>query len=207
MPLWPKARGQNLKVHLGCFDQQIPGWINTDITPHIFVSRIPALPFLLHKAGLLSHERYQQHKNDVFRNVFYLNATAKFPFEKCTVDYVFCSHFLEHLYPVGAQFCIAEVFRILKQGGIFRVAVPDLDAIIMKYNPTKSDEFCQGFFEAKQKRDKNQHHWHYNEIALSRILREAGFRKVYRCEFQQGNCVDVEIIDNRSESLFMEAEK
>jgi len=113
MSLSPKVtRGHNFKMHLGCGDQPIPAWINTDITPHIFVARIPGLPFLLHKAGLLTHERYQQHRNNIFKSVFYLNATAKFPFEKSTVDYVFCSHFLEHLYPERAQFCIAEVLRI-----------------------------------------------------------------------------------------------
>ena len=26
------------KLHLGCFDQVLSGWINTDITPHIFLS-------------------------------------------------------------------------------------------------------------------------------------------------------------------------
>ena len=207
-PLWPKATSdQNLKLHLGCFDQPIPGWINTDITPHIFAARIPALPFFLYKAGLLTHERYQQHRTNLFGNVSYLNATTDFPFKNSTFDYVFCSHFLEHLYPDGAEFCMKEAFRILKAGGIFRIVVPDLDKIVAAYDPFKPDEFCEGIFETKQKRDKNQHHWHYNEISLDRILRKLGFREVYRCQFREGRCADVHVIDNRPDSLFMEAAK
>jgi predicted SAM-dependent methyltransferase len=208
MSIRPKvSNAQSLKLHLGCFDRPIPGWINTDITPHIYVARIPGLPFLLYKGGMLTYERYQQHRQNVFGKVSYLDATAKFPFETSTFDHAFCSHFLEHLYPDGAQFCIKEVYRVLSAGGIFRIAVPDLDKVVAAYDPQNPDEFCEGVFEAKQKRDKNQHHWHYNEIALSRLLEGAGFRKVYRCEFQQGKCADVQVIDNRPGSLFMEAEK
>jgi SAM-dependent methyltransferase len=206
--LRPKVtRDDKPKLHLGCFDQAIPGWINTDITPHIFVARIPGLPFLLHKAGLMADLRYRQHRNNIFKSVCYLNATKKFPFESSTFDYVFCSHFLEHLYPDGARSCIEEVFRILRSGGIFRIVVPDLDKIVAAYNPQKSDDFCGAIFETTQKWDKNQHHWHYNYISLERILREVGFRKIYHCQFQEGLCADVRVIDSRPESLFMEASK
>ncbi len=30
-------------LHIGAFDQVFPGWINADITSHIFVVRIPGL--------------------------------------------------------------------------------------------------------------------------------------------------------------------
>jgi hypothetical protein len=62
-------------------------------------------------------------------------------------------------------------------------------------------------FEASQKRSKNQHHWHYNEISLTRLLADVGFHKVWRCGFKQGQCPAVALIDNRPDSLFMEALK
>ena len=85
--------------------------------------------------------------------------------------------------------------------------VADPDKMVAAYNPCRIEDFCEGIFEAKQKRDKNKHHWHYNEISLSTIVREGGFREVYRCQFRQGRCADVEMIDNRPDSLFLEAEK
>lgn len=68
------------KLHLGCFDQAVPSWINTDITPHLFVARVPGLAYLLRRTRLLSGVRYQQHKNRVFRHVRYLDVTRNFPF-------------------------------------------------------------------------------------------------------------------------------
>jgi len=44
------------KLHLGCFDQVFTGWVNTDISPHIFVAMIPGLSYLLWKCGILSQE-------------------------------------------------------------------------------------------------------------------------------------------------------
>jgi SAM-dependent methyltransferase len=196
-----------MKLHLGCFDQVLPGWINTDITPHIFVSKIPGLAFLLYKAGLITEQCYNQHAQGLFRNVHYLNVARRFPYFDDTFDCVFCSHLLEHLYRNEAHFCVREVHRVLKKGGIFRVAVPDLDVIVAGYDSSRPDAFLESIFEAKQKREKNKHHWHYNEISLTRLLRKVGFSKIYRCQFRQGNCPDVTLIDNRSGSLFMETMK
>jgi SAM-dependent methyltransferase len=195
------------KLHLGCFDQVLPGWINTDVTPHIFVSRIPGLALILFKVGLLPQQRYEQHRQRVFRAVRYLDVTKRFPYADGTFDYVYSSHLLEHLYHQRAIFCVNEIYRILKKGGIVRIAVPDLDRIIASYDSRYPEKFLESIFEAKQKRDKNKHHWHYTEISLAKLLNEAGFCEVYRCEFRQGRCVDVTLIDNRPESLFMEAVK
>ncbi|APF18896.1 class I SAM-dependent methyltransferase [Caldithrix abyssi] len=43
---------------------------------------------------------------------------------------------------------------------------------------------------------------------LEKYLREAGFKKVYRCSFKQGRVPDIDRLDNRPEqSLFVEAVK
>lgn len=195
------------KLHLGCFDQIYDGWINTDVTPHIFISRIPWLALILFKIRLLSQQRYEQYKQGVFHAIRYLNVTKRFPYADATFDYVFSSHLLEHLFPYQTILCLNETFRILKRGGVVRIGVPDLDRIVKNYDPQHSKNFLEAIFEAKQKHDKNKHHWHYNEISLTKILKETGFTKTYRCNFREGNCADVALIDNRPESLFMEAVK
>ena len=197
----------SLKLHLGCFDQVLPDWINTDISPHIFVSRIPGLAFVLFKAGFLSRQRYRQHKEGVFRAIRYLDVTKRFPYADGMFDYVYSSHLLEHLHPHQAIFCLSEIHRVLKERGLVRIAVPDLDRIVADYDTQHPEEFLERIFEAKQKRDKNKHHWHYNEVSLAQALSEVGFREVYRRQFQQGRCADVVLIDNRPESLFIEAVK
>ncbi len=195
------------KLHLGCFDTPLVGWHNTDITPHIFIARIPMLPFFLFRTGLMSAERYEQHKKQVFKNVRYLDVSRRFPFSENIFDYVFTSHMLEHLHPWQSEFCLREIYRVMKPGGIVRVAVPDLDKMIASYNPKSSHKFLNAFFESDQKNPKNQHHWHYNENLLGQLFCDIGFAKKSRCDFQQGDCVDIELLDNRPESLFMEAQK
>ena len=60
-----------------------------------------------------------------------LNRGIPFPAE--TFDAIYHSHVLEHFAPQdGAQF-IAECRRVLKPGGILRVAVPDLEQICRLY--------------------------------------------------------------------------
>jgi SAM-dependent methyltransferase len=195
------------KLHLGCFDQVFPGWINTDITPHIRLSKIPGAPAFLFKIGLLPQVRYEQHKQRVFHSVRYLNVTKKFPYPDGFFDSIFSSHLLENLYPSDAEFCLREVHRILKRGGVVRLAVSDLDKIVADYDPKNPDEFLNGIFEAQQKADKNKHRWHYNELSLTQLLNKEGFKEVFRCYYRQGRCPDLYLIDNRPESLFMEAVK
>lgn len=101
-----------------------------------------------------------------------------------------------------------EVQRVMKLGGIVRVSVPDLDKVMASYCPKSTEIFLRDFFESDQKNPKNQHHWHYNEASLTQLLLDkAGFTKAYRCDFQQGNCADIELLDYRPESLFIEAVK
>lgn len=195
------------KLHLGCFDQVVPGWLNTDITPHIFVARVPGLAWLLFRLGRMSEQRYRQHKSGIFRKVHYLDVTKRFPYPDNMFNFVYTSHLLEHLLPAQARFCVSEIYRVLMPGGVVRIAVPDLDKIVASYDPENPEPFLESLFEASQKNPKNQHHWHYNAISLTRLLANAGFREIYRCEFRQGRCADVDILDNRPESLFIEAVK
>ncbi|EAW38397.1 hypothetical protein L8106_06339 [Lyngbya sp. PCC 8106] len=194
-------------LHIGCLDQVFPGWINTDITPHIYVSKVPGLPWFLYKLKKISPERYQQYEKGIFRQIKYLNVSQKFPWSDDTFDNVYTSHMLEHLYPEEGLNCISEVFRVLKKGGVFRIVVPDLDLMIDNYNSNEPEPFLAEFFEATQRRDSNQHHWHYNEKLFHKILSEVGFSKVHRCEYKKGQILDVEKIDQRPESLFIEAIK
>jgi predicted SAM-dependent methyltransferase len=62
--------------------------------------------------------------------VVFLDATAAYPVPDGTFDYVFSEHLMEHLSLEDQARMLAEVRRTLKPGGIYRVATPDLDAIL-----------------------------------------------------------------------------
>jgi predicted SAM-dependent methyltransferase len=195
------------KLHLGCFDQPIDGWLNTDITPMILVTRVPGMALLLRKVGAISESIYQQHLAGSFKHVRYLDIRRRFRYPDDRFACAYSSHVLEHLYPHDMRHCLAEVFRTLRPGGIFRIAVPDLDALVHNYDSQHPDDFCLAIYESDQKLDKNKHHWMYNEVSLRIAFSNAGFVNIRRCEYRKGGCPDVERIDNRPDSLFMEGEK
>src|SRR6185312_6510958 len=56
------------------------------------------------------------------------------PFDDNTFEVVYHSHVLEHFPKHQAKAFIRECYRVLKPGGIIRVAVPDLEQIVKNYS-------------------------------------------------------------------------
>jgi SAM-dependent methyltransferase len=197
------------KLHLGAFDQVHDGWVNTDITPHLLVARVPGLPFLLHRAGVIEARRYNAYRDGTFRSLRYLDLSRRFRFPDACFECAFASHVLEHLHPDVAESCLREVHRVLVPGGLVRVSVPDLDLTVAEYDPADPDDFLWGIYQGRGRRAKRsaRHWWHYNAKSLETLLRRVGFREVQRREYREGRCPDLERIDNRPGSLFMEAVK
>lgn len=199
--------GAARKLQLGAFDRVQPGWINTDVTPHLMVARVPGLPWLLHRLGLVGEERYAAYRSGAFRTLRYLDLTRRFPFPDASLDAIYSSHVFEHLHSDVLEHCLRECRRVLRPGGILRIAVPDLDNMVAHYDPADPDAFLFGIYQGRGSNDMGhaRHWWHYNANSLAALLRELGFSDIRRCEFRQGRLPDVEAIEHRDWSLFMEA--
>ena len=197
------------KLQLGSFDHAPDGWLNTDITPHLLVARVPGLASVMHAARMLSDERYASHRDGAFRAVRYLNLERPFRFGDDTFEAVLATHVLEHLHPDVAERCLRETYRVLRPDGVVRIAVPDLDAMVAEYDPSDPDAFLWGIYQGRGARAKRsaRHWWHYNAASLKQLLERIGFRDVERREFREGRLPDVERVDTRPGSLFVEAIK
>lgn len=182
--------------------------MNTDVTPHLWIARVPFMAAALRAAGRMSPERAEQHRRGVFRGVQWLDVTRRFPYPDATFEAAFTSHMLEHLFPDQARHCVSEVLRVLAPGGVLRIAVPDLDRMVAGYRPEQADRWAEALFQVRdQASSKNQHHWMYNETSLRALLLDVGFSRVERTAYRQGACPDLEVLDNRPESLFVEGFK
>lgn len=197
------------RLQLGAFDQVPAGWVNTDITPHLFVARVPGLAWILHRLGVIGPERYAAHRAGVFRSLRYLDVSRRFRFADQTFECVYASHMLEHLDPGVAEQCLREVHRVLRTGGVLRLAVPDLDGVIAGYDPADPDTFLDGLYEGHSDRRSraSRHKWQYNGASLKTLLERVGFREVQRCGYREGRCPDLDQIEIRQWSLFMEGVK
>jgi SAM-dependent methyltransferase len=197
------------RLHLGAFDQVQKGWLNTDVTPHLFVARVPGLAVLLHRLGVIGAERYAAHRSGTFRSLHYLDVGRRFRFDDDTFEAAYASHLLEHLDPEVAEQCLREVHRVLEPGGIVRIAVPDLDEVVAHYDSVDPDRFLAGLYDAHSGRRSRTslHRWMYNQRSLEALLGRVGFRDIQRRDYRQGRCPDVERIETRRWSLFMEGIK
>jgi predicted SAM-dependent methyltransferase len=140
------------------------------------------------------------------------------PYEDNTVDFIYCEHFLEHLPVSDGLALLCECRRVLKPGGVVRVAVPNLNYLLFRYF----------FFWKRQSWYKKYgyewigtnaemvnicfrewgHQYLYNAKELKRRLVEAGFGKVSRQRLRKSRYPELKNIETRKESrLIIEAVK
>jgi SAM-dependent methyltransferase len=104
---------------------------------------------------------------------------------------VYSSHMIEHLDRSEARAFLAEVRRVLRPGGVVRIAAPDLSRFAADYAATgDADQFVAGIHmgldrpaglrgRAKWTVVGPRHHlWMYDGGSLARLLRETGFADV-----------------------------
>ncbi len=202
--------GQNglIRLHLGAFDCGIPNWVNTDITPHLWISRIPFAGQVMRAFGMLSDERYAAYSDGRFRALRYVDLAKRLPFGNGSCEAVFSSHVFEHLFMDEVEKLVPEIFRVLAPGGICRVVVPDLEKIVARFDPSDPGPFIRDIYEiGSRSAVKNAHHCGFTHASLASLFQRAGFSQTRKCAYRSGNCPDIELLDNRPDSIFFEATK
>ena len=188
---WLKKRKErnrpDIKLHVGCGENYFDGWINVDI---------------------------DSSKADIFHDLakplwFYDN----------TVDFIYSEHFIEHIGINHAQNMFKEFYRVLKPGGILRIATLDLDYLVKKYVSAswKDQDWIETYnYQWIQTRAEMLnvcfrewgHQYLYDAEELERRLREVGFGKILRQEWNVSMCAELANRETRKDSkLIIEAVK
>ena len=198
-------------VNLGSGLTVAPGWIHVDGGLNALVSRLPKpLLKILYRWSdnrqWFSREQYvrilTQHRFVHHRLQYGV------PLGDNTVDLIYSSHALEHIFLEEAQALLQDAYRALKEGGLIRLAVPDLEHAFRLYQSGAKEQALEFFFSPNRSGYLNHHHYMYDFELLKNLLEKVGFVKVQRRGFRQGNMPDVTILDNRpEETLFIEARK
>jgi SAM-dependent methyltransferase len=198
-----------VKVNLGSGLEVAPGWINVDASLNALIARWPS-PLQSALYSRSGHSAFIDRDDYVRRlrsNRFvHADLTRAFPFVDDSVDFVFSSHFLEHLTRAQCVHVLGEARRVLKPDGVIRVAVPDLERAVGLYRAGEARQMLdEAFFRPEQGR-LAQHRYMYDFTLLAAALEEAGFADVRRCAYREGDVPDLELLDNRpDETLFVEA--
>jgi len=101
-----------------------------------------------------------------------------------SVSEIYACHVLEHVESNEVAEVLREWRRVLKSGGIIRIAVPNFESIVEEYKVTKNLMLFQGLLFGGQTYDYNFHHVAFDYSMLTTLLEEAGFSDVNRYNWQ-----------------------
>lgn len=101
-------------------------------------------------------------------------------FEDNSVDEIYACHILEHFTrkDMDDGTILKEWYRILKKGGILRIAVPNFEAIVEEYLSSKNLELIIGLLYGGQDYEYNFHYQTFDFKRLSDLLNSVGFSEV-----------------------------
>ncbi|MEA3213374.1 MAG: hypothetical protein QOE70_6431 [Chthoniobacter sp.] len=102
-------------------------------------------------------------------------------FRSGCADLIYASHVLEHISHRETLNVLREWRRVLKTGGVLRLAVPDFDVISRLYQDGGCDvAVVEGVLLGGQDYAYNYHKAVFTERSLTRLLAQAGFTQVRR---------------------------
>ncbi len=148
-PPLPKNSDGKVLVHIGCGETDSKEFINVDA-------------------------RGLAHVHIITDNI------ASLPqFGNGSVDLIYMCHILEHIKSTDLSNILAEMKRMLKDGGTLRLSVPDFDRLIEVYNASGGDiNMIIKQLMGGQDHQYNIHYSVFTRRSLEAILRQAGFRDV-----------------------------
>jgi predicted SAM-dependent methyltransferase len=112
------------------------------------------------------------------KNVIAHNLLHGIPFADNSYEVVYHSHVLEHFKKADGRNFIQECFRVLKPGGIVRIAVPDLERI--------AKEYLKNLELALQGNEKGQHDYEWIKLELyDQVVRNESGGDMAKYLFQQ----------------------
>lgn len=131
-PLFSESSIMTIILNLGCGNKVSlrPGVTNIDWSIFLRAKKIRVLSALV--PLFVSGDRLRQFKA-LGDNIMVHNLAKGIPFDSNSVDVVYHSHMFEHLDKDVAYKFLAETMRVLKPGGICRIAVPDMEKCCREY--------------------------------------------------------------------------
>ena len=118
------------RLHLGCGYKTPAGWINVDGSWNARLAKYPAVRQFVRRLRVLPNLLLDMPWSP---DVLVHDVRMPLPFPDNSMSVIYASHLMEHLYPNEARRLLGECFRVLEPGGVLRVVVPDLHAIILEY--------------------------------------------------------------------------
>lgn len=176
-----------LKLNIGCFTVMYHhGWFNID--QHNLVD-------------FANQNYYQFVQHDILNGI---------PFGDQDVHVIYASHFLEHLnHKEGLRF-LKECHRVLRKGGVVRIAVPDTKILLSKYMTGTLSDFDEISVDNSKTENDSFKFWNlltsghkiaYDQDSLADLFMQAGFKEIFKYKFRASS---TELISTQTLDMFPE---
>jgi len=213
--------GGSVQVNIGCGATPTDGWINLDNSWVVRMARWPLVLQLLSSTRILPTNSREFAKVANHKRIRFANASLRIPFASNSVEVIYSSHMIEHLDRREAGAFLLEVRRVLRSGGIIRLAAPDLARLVRNYVTTgDANQFIAGtrmgqlrpigiFPRLRAALIGPRHHlWMYDGRSLAVLLRDAEFTSVRIMSPGMTNIADpgaLNLAERADESVYVEA--
>ncbi|QXP94870.1 class I SAM-dependent methyltransferase [Methylococcus capsulatus] len=181
---------KRLYIQYGCGLSCPDGWLNYDISPRLWIERQPVIGHLLRYSGMSLFPK----------DVLYGDIAKGLPHPPGSAAGIYCSHVLEHLDRKSVEMALANTFRLLAPGGIFRLIVPDMLWRARRFvaeadsgRADAADRFMRSSFLGQESPlrtlaqrlravyGNTAHRWMYDYGLMASLLKDAGFVGIRRC--------------------------
>lgn len=200
-----------IKINLGSGPASAEGWINYDWGLLPFMGKFRLTSFLV-KLSIL--DRAYDWK---WPKIELVDIRHELPNEDKSVDFIYCSHVLEHFEKEEAISILKEARRVLKKKGRIRIVLPDLSKMIKNYKSSESfnreyfgfdKDLYVGFLGKFKRLFIRGHQWMYDAKSAKELMLLAGFKEVKVCSFRKGLVPDLNVLDIEQHAkigLYLEA--
>lgn len=181
-----KTRQEKTKLNIGCGTDYKEGWVNIDNNSDKNITQLDL--------------------NWDLRNPL--------PFDDNSVDFIFNEHFIEHLSVEESRKSLSDFMRVLKPGGVMRIAMPDMVDVIDLYrdknwrNRPVIKNHGLDFVQTRAELVNMSfswwgHKWLYDWEELSRRLKEVGCGSFSRCQTGESKYKELINLETREGSTLV----
>lgn len=198
---------KDLRLHLGAGGDIKAGWVNLDL-------------------AFKPSPKRRRARSDPETTLVEYDLRRGLPLPEGSCDYIYSSHFFEHLEYRDGLRLMHDCHRALRPGGVFRVALPTFKGLFSRY--LQADE-KSGLSPALSKQilnllpdlepgtetmvdwinygvyQRGEHHYIYDENKVVLLLRSIGYSSVEESQYEEGMDPDTEA--RRKYSFYVEAVK
>jgi predicted SAM-dependent methyltransferase len=155
------------------------------------------------------------------KEIVFMDATKAFPLPTGSFDRIVVEHMIEHLDLRGARSMLAECRRVLRPGGVLRMATPNLQRLIEVFEQPGIDEDSREYIaymnagnpDIPESDRENPtyminrvvrdwgHQFIYDETTLRHLLDAEGFASIVRCEVGHSEHRDLNGVERHQEEI------